>query len=183
MPPETMMTNPRDVDTKKDTATDAIPSLLTLLLLATVAPAWAGETPEEPKWTVGFGAFDVDSQQIRVQADLEYRFRPFSIGKVELVPAVGTASTEEGSSWVYGAVRYDFRITERWRFTPFTGISLYEPGGGKELGGAIEFRSGAELSYRVANGDRVGVMFYHLSNARIYDPNPGVNSLVLTWSF
>jgi len=178
------MTSLRDVDTKKNTKSTTIHSLLALLLLATAAPAWADETPpEEPRWTVAVGAFDVDSRDVRVQADLEYRFRPFSIGKVELVPAIGTASTEDGSAWVYGAVRYDFRITERWRFTPFTGISLYEPGGGKELGGAIEFRSGAELSYRVANGDRVGVMFYHLSNARIYDRNPGANSLVLTYSF
>lgn len=46
----------------------------------------------------------------------------------------------------------------------------------------MEFRSGLEIAYRLANGHRVGMIYYHLSHANIYEDNPGSNSLVFTWS-
>ena len=67
--------------------------------------------------------------------------------------------------------------------TPFTGASIFEEGDGKDLGGTVEFRSGFEISYRFDSGSRFGVYFYHLSNARIYDDNPGSNSVGLVWAF
>jgi hypothetical protein len=46
----------------------------------------------------------------------------------------------------------------------------------------IEFRSGIELSRRLGERSRLGVSFFHLSNAALYNFNPGSESLVLTYT-
>ncbi len=48
---------------------------------------------------------------------------------------------------------------------------------------ATEFRSALELGYEWANRKRLALAIYHLSNAGLYDRNPGSNSLILTYSF
>ena len=46
-----------------------------------------------------------------------------------------------------------------------------------DLGHAVQFKSGIELTARVADRYRVGLLFYHLSNAGLSDDNPGVEVL------
>ena len=53
---------------------------------------------------------------------------------------------------------------------------------GKELGGTLEFRTGAELAWRFDDYSRLGLALHHISNASIYDSNPGTEMLVLTYS-
>jgi hypothetical protein len=65
---------------------------------------------------------------------------------------------------------------------PFTGAGLYEEGDGKDLGGPVEFRSGLEVAVRAGARWWVGLSYYHLSNAVLYDRNPGEESLVLVVS-
>ena len=67
--------------------------------------------------------------------------------------------------------------------TPGFGISVYEQGDGKNLGGPIEFRSIVEVSHQWPNRRRLALGMYHLSNAGIYDLNPGANSVIVTFSF
>ena len=64
---------------------------------------------------------------------------------------------------------------------PEVGVGAYEQGEGRNLGGSLEFRSGLEATYRANDAVRIGVGFYHLSNAGLHAVNPGVNSLVLTF--
>jgi hypothetical protein len=100
----------------------------------------------------------------------------------------GVSATEDGSAWVYAGLGYDFELSPRWVLTPSFAASLYDEGSeGKDLGHAIEFRSGLEISCRLGKDDgagpagpRLGLLFYHLSNGSISDVNPGSNSLVLT---
>ncbi|MCP4661986.1 MAG: acyloxyacyl hydrolase [bacterium] len=147
--------------------------------LGAAAPAARGLDPEG--WAVSVGSFDV-SNQGRFEAGLEYRLRPFRLKAVELTPAAGIAATQDGSVWIYGGLRWDLELSEHWILTPHTAFALYEEGDGKDLGGPAEFRSGLELAFRFAHGSRIGLSFYHLSNAEIYDHNPGSNTLMLTWS-
>ena len=136
-------------------------------------------------WVVSAGGFDFVGNDKAVEAGVGFRFRPLFLNReksVALVPAVGVSAQHEGSAWVYGAVRLDWEVSDGWYFTPTFGVSIYEEGDGKDLGGPIEFRSGIELSRRLRGGSRVGILFYHLSNSRIYELNPGEESLVLTWS-
>lgn len=152
-----------------------------LAALAALAPGAYGSDAGE--WAVSLGVFDLADTR-PPEAGLEFRLPPVAaIRAGDFVPAVGLSGTSDGNLWLYGTLRFDWRVSERWTVTPQVGASLYEDGDGLDLGGPLEFRSGLELSYRFERGARLGFVFYHLSNARIYDDNPGSNSLVLTYGF
>lgn len=152
--------------------------LLSICCLAVLTPpAFGGEAQG---WAIHSGAFDL-AESSTAEMGVEYRLAPFSLKKVEIVPAFGLSGTSDGGVWLYGGLRYDWELSDHWIVTPSVGVSLFEEGDGKNLGGPIEFRSGLEISYRFHRRSRLGVLFYHLSNARIYDDNPGSNTLNFVW--
>ena len=153
--------------------------VLAALTLLSAVPATAGGGG----WAVSVGRFDIAREEKPVEGGLQYRFDGFSLGPLELTPAAGISANEDEGVWVYGVLRYDFEVSERWVLTPTLGVSLYHEGDGKDLGGPIVFVTGLEVAYRFAGGSRLGLWFYHQSNAGLYDLNPGANSLVLTWAF
>jgi lipid A 3-O-deacylase len=139
-------------------------------------------------WAFSAGKFDIARDEKPVEAGIEYRFRPFRLWSVRLTPMAGLSATEDGNAWIYAGLRYDFDLSARWVLTPNFAVSLYDQGGdGKDLGHVVEFRSGLEISCRLGKdhgsgpvGPRLGLLFYHLSNASLSEVNPGSNSLVLT---
>ncbi len=148
-----------------------------LLLLVSAMPAAGSEG-----WAFSLGVFDLPAADKSVEGGVEHRWKTFELWSLDLEPVVGFSANSDGGYWAYGGLRYDFEISDRWRITPQFAISLYERGDGKELGGPLEFRSGIELSYRLDSGASLGLVFYHLSNARIYHLNPGQESLVFIYS-
>ena len=136
-------------------------------------------------WAFYGGIYNTANDDNPTELGVEYRFSGLKIPKlpatVALKPAVGVAGTEDGNAWVYGGLRLDLKLAS-WVVTPQFAVSLYEDGDGRDLGGVLEFRSGLEVAYDFGKA-RVGLLFYHLSNADLYDFNPGSNSLVLTVSF
>ncbi len=148
---------------------------------------------EAKGWAIYGGIYDtrgddrpeVDDRPL--EAGLEYRWPALELpklsSKLSLKPTAGLAATEDGNAWAYGGLRLDVQLGNKWVMTPQFSIALYEDGDGKDLGGVLEFRSGFEMAYRFDGGQRLGLLFYHLSNAGFYDLNPGSNSLVLIWGF
>lgn len=126
------------------------------------------------------GYFDVtQNDNAATQFGAEYRFAPYYYS---LRPAAGLNVTTDGSAYVYGGVFWDIDLMDGslW-LTPNFVAGLYHGGGGKSLGGAVEFRSGLELSYMLPNQHRVGLAFNHISNASIYDRNPGAETLLINY--
>ena len=102
----------------------------------------------------------------------------------ELIPAFGVLGTaSEEVYYLYSGFRLQVPLGCRWRLTPHLAAGWYDEGAGQDLGGSVEFRSGLELAYRIKQKVLVGLDFYHLSNAVLYDFNPGANSIVLSLSF
>ena len=138
-------------------------------------------------WAIYGGTYDTAEDDQPLELGLEYRWSAIKPDKfhprLALKPTAGIAGTEDGNAWVYGGLRLDVKLGEHWVTTPQFSVSLYDEGDGKDLGGVVEFRSGLEVAYRFESGQRLGLLFYHLSNADFYDRNPGSNSLVLTWGF
>jgi hypothetical protein len=104
-----------------------------------------------------------------------------SKGGITLVPAFGALATEEDAYYGWAGGALFIPLGARWGLVPELGAGYYEQGDGKDLGGSLEFRSGLEATYRANDSVRIGVGFYHLSNAGLYEVNPGVNSLLLTF--
>ena len=98
-----------------------------------------------------------------------------------LVPAFGGMATEENAYYGWAGGALFIPLGAHWGLIPELGVGAYEQGDGRNLGGTLEFRSGLEATYRANDAVRVGVGFYHLSNAGLHEVNPGVNSLLLTF--
>ncbi len=162
-------------------------SLLLIFACAALAPALP-VAAQAPDLAVLAGGFNVGDDRIAHTADLELgvevRFVEADLGFLRegLRPIAGATATSGEGYWAFVGLRYEHRLRERWTLGLSIAVALYERGDGKNLGGAVEFRSGIEAAYRVSERLRVGVMLYHLSNAGLYHPNPGTESLVLTVS-
>jgi hypothetical protein len=110
----------------------------------------------------------------------DYTLASWSWGSV--LPAVGVQWTDADSFYGYGGFRLHMPVAG-WRFAVHTAAGYYDHGRGVELGGPLQFRSGVDISRRLGRRIHLGVDLYHLSNARIYDWNPGTESLVVRVSF
>ena len=145
-------------------------------LLATAAHAQPGITPEHLSF--GAGAFDV-MDDVTAQFSAEYRGVYVWEG---LRPVLGVSVDIDGGLYAYGGANYDFYLSDSWVLVPNFVVGVYEDGSSADLGGPLEFRSGLELDYILENDARLGVTFNHISNASIYDKNPGAESLMLVYS-
>jgi hypothetical protein len=57
---------------------------------------------------------------------------------------------------------------------------LYARGEGQDLGGPFEIRSAVGVSAPLGDGWRAGATAAHISNASLYDENPGANLVMAT---
>ena len=131
--------------------------------------------------SVNLGEYNAlrDNQQ-SFQYGLEYRFAEWSYGVRPMVGAFGTA---DGAAYGYAGLNWDVAIIpDQLYIIPNFAAGAYRNGGGKDLGGTVEFRSGIELSYQFENQHQLGIALNHLSNAGIYDHNPGEESIFVTYS-
>ena len=144
-----------------------------------------GSPGDPPRIALGGGIFDIlpDSKKqnaVRVgMVGSEYRF-----GDVLwiLSPLVGVMGTGQGAFYGYFGFGFDINFPDNIVLTPSAAVGYFEPGDGLQLGSHVEFRTGAELDYRFADLRRIGVGFYHMSNAGIGKDNPGqeMATVVLT---
>ncbi len=98
---------------------------------------------------------------------------------LEFRPLVGLMANADGAFYVYTGINFDLLFFDHFLFAPGFAGGYYANGRGKDLGYPIEFRSGIELGWQFADWHRLGIHFYHLSNASLGRRNPGEESLVL----
>jgi lipid A 3-O-deacylase len=134
------------------------------------------------------GLIEILDPETRLQIGAELRFPPLRIRWLprflpELSPIAGGLFASKGTLYVYGGLRYDLPLGDSWFLSPQLAAGLYSHELGIDLGGALEFRSGIELSRELRGGrSRAGLLLFHLSNGRLYSHNPGTEGLVLTYS-
>ena len=150
-------------------------SILLILVLA-ASPAVAVE-PFSLAFSGGVSNFNKSEK--RVEAGFEVRLPTELWG---LAVATGMSVNDDRSAWVFGGLRRDLHLSKSWIVTPAFAVSHYHQGDGKDLGGPLAFRSAVEIGYQWPSQKRLAFAIYHLSNASIYSHNPGMNSLILTYS-
>jgi hypothetical protein len=110
---------------------------------------------------------------------MEYRFG----NKLGIFgPAIGGMVNSDGAVNPYAGVYTDLAMGPIV-ILPFAGAGYYAEGKSKDLGGPFEFRVALDIAYEFESQSRLGVRFSHLSNAHIYDHNPGEEELMLVWAF
>jgi lipid A 3-O-deacylase len=172
------------------TATKTALGAAFLLLGAAVlgAPAAAqitfGSPGEPPKLALGAGAFDITPSNSNAggtagELRAEYRFGalPWPIA-----PFIGVSGTTAGAFYGYGGFGFDINLMPSLVLTPNVAAGYFSHGSGTNLGSWMEFRSGAELAWRLPGQSRIGVAFHHTSNAGLTQRNPGAQSIALIYS-
>jgi lipid A 3-O-deacylase len=137
--------------------------------------------------TASAGQFSALRGAVSYEVGWEFRFAPRRYRWLPhrvpaLSPTAGAMATSKGTLYIYGGFRFDVPLGRDWSVSPQWATGIYYGNGGRELGGALEFRSGIELSRRIGERSRLGITLYHLSNADLYSLNPGAESVVLTYT-
>lgn len=153
-------------------------SLIALTSAAHAAPTGKGDV------AIYGGQYDVfgsGSDNKSVAGGIEYRFADQYHG---LRPTIGVMGNTDKALYGYAGAYWDLPLSNSgFYFTPGIAAGAYSHGDSKDLGYGLEFRSTAEVTYRMDSGQRVGVALSHLSNAGLGDKNPGVETLQAVYSF
>lgn len=153
---------------------------VSVLALAAVMPLRASLADDPSFLSIGAGYYDLlhdaDSAEFRIEYRSKYRWWLFK-------PFAGATVTTDAVFFPYAGVLSDFYFGNRIVVSPSVAAGPYLRGGGKDLGHVFEIRSAIEVAYRFDNRSRIGLMFYHISNAGLGDDrNPGAEALSLTYS-
>jgi hypothetical protein len=160
-------------------------ALAAVPFLAWAAPTLAQSQPLKIELSTGV------NQVLRggdvAEGGLELRGRPLHFDGLPrlfsyTVPIGGAIATGDGSLYTYAGFELDYALTRRLTVTPNWAVGVYQQGAGRDLGGPVEFRSALDLTLWLTARTAIGLSFYHLSNAGIYDHNPGSESLVVTYT-
>ena len=155
---------------------------ISVSVLASVAISAAQAKEDKKDYITGYiGYFDViRTKYDAAQFGVEYRARPLQYA---IRPMIGINVTSDKAVYGYAGINWDAELIENQLYLiPNFAAGLYKQGDGRDLGGAIEFRSGIELAYQFPNDHRLGVALNHISNASIYEHNPGSETAMVTYS-
>jgi len=159
--------------------------LVVVLIGLTLRPVLAEDPPRspEPAFLVGnAGVFDIINDDTTAQLGVEYVFSEENKLWV-FTPMVGGFVTGDEAVYAYAGIRLDLFFGRRLVLTPNFAVGLFEEANGRALVHPLEFRSGLELAYRFDDRSRIGLAIHHLSNAGLSERNPGVETLVVRYSF
>ncbi|NGX37232.1 MAG: hypothetical protein K1000chlam2_00386 [Chlamydiae bacterium] len=127
--------------------------------------------------SLGVGTWDTLRPRERMlQFQAEYKWSASWHG---IQPLACLMFTEKGSVYFCFGACYDIYLWKHLVLTPSFAPGVYFKNGGKELGYPLEFRSSIALAGEFRNCNRLGVQFYHISNASLGFKNPGEESLVV----
>lgn len=107
---------------------------------------------------------------------LEYRHADVLPWRVQ--PFAGVDAGEDRSVYVFAGVLRSVALGSRLQFTPSVGAGHFTEGE-FVLGYPLEFRSGLELSVRLADPLSIGVAVHHVSNGGLGRLNPGSEQVVV----
>ena len=130
--------------------------------------------------SVGGGMFDFLHNNKAVEGRAEY---DFAHGFYFVKPMIGIFGTNKKSAFGYAGFIFDLHFGRHFVLVPNAAVGYYHRGNGKNLGEALEFKTGARFDYRFEDASRIGIAFDHVSNAGFSKTNPGEENILLMFSF
>jgi hypothetical protein len=119
-------------------------------------------------WLVSAGADRRSRATVGRDGFVTVEYRPHRQTWRGLSPLYALGASADGAVYFSAAVRKDFEWG-RLSFSPYLGPALYQSRPGERYDGQelIQFRSGFDLSYALSPAVRVGIGYYHISNAKL----------------
>lgn len=127
------------------------------------------------------GASLVSYEESSIAYNLEYYFPKKFFNYIQ--PSVGFLGTTENAQYGYFGLSMDvfFGKCKCFLLTPSLAAGWYIDGDDIKMGSRIQFKSGADITYKFRNDVRLSLAIYHLSNAGIGDYNPGSETAILRY--
>jgi hypothetical protein len=146
-----------------------------LVGLGAPAPAQSGDVA---RLVVGTGADGVwhHGANRKTSAVLAAQYRS-AAASFHVSPLADVAITSSGDAYAFVGLYHDFNLSD-WTLTPHFSVGAYHHGSGSDLGGAVAFRTGVDIFYRI-EALRVGLTVRHMSNAGLYSGNPGTETVMV----
>lgn len=132
-----------------------------------------------PLLSFGVGAFNVLKTPKSAQFQLEYKT---ALSLIMARPFIGMFTTTRLNYFLYAGIGWDLHFSKRLVVIPSFAPGVYFQGKDKDLGYPLEFRTCLEVAYKFDNKARLGIQFYHISNASIGSRNPGEESLMIYYA-
>ena len=130
--------------------------------------------------TIGAGSWETFRENAHA-AEVDLGYRP-NIGWWIFKPQVGVTVATDGDYLGYAGFLVDVPVGNHIVLTPNFAVAGYG-GHGFRLGSHVEFRSGGDIAWRFQDASRIGVGFYHISNAGLTQRNPGEESAILQYFY
>ncbi len=112
-------------------------------------------------------------EEIYLRRETRHANGPFQV-------AYGLSASNDGELWAGIGHTYTMTNASENLFLKFHAMTgLYDEGSGVDLGGPVEFRSGVEVGFQNRAGVRFSLGVDHRSNAGLYSPNPGLETVHL----
>lgn len=127
--------------------------------------------------SIGGGYWDAGKHHSGGLVQIEYKWGTYYFGYIR--PQATLASPNCNSLFFGVGLGIELYMSPHMIFCPNFCPGLYYKGSGRNLGFPLEFRSALEMAYEFNNKSRLGVQFYHISNAHLGNKNPGANALTL----
>ena len=132
------------------------------------------------------GTFDVLDKEGDDQTTLvgfEHRdsdlFRNTLLGKFS--PITGGFISGKDAVYLYTGIEAQYEIGPL-KIKPSFAPGYYEPGEGKKLGSALEFKSEIKFDIEIFKNTKIGYSYSHISNNDWGDINPGINNKNFSFS-
>jgi lipid A 3-O-deacylase len=128
---------------------------------------------------ISAGMYDVrrQSSTFEYQADV---YPAYSVGIFRTMASISVTRTDD----VYGGggVALPIDLSSRIFLMPSFNAGLYKHGKGIELGYFVEFRSVLQIAWQCTQNSCIGVSIYHVSNGSLSSTNPGLESVLTSYT-
>jgi len=125
-----------------------------------------------------------------VNAEMVFRKPSFRLWGGTILPNVGFSINSQGdTSKIYGGVVWEFLFSSGFFFNIGTGLAVHngqlesDDSNKKQLGSRILFREPIEFGFTFYERHRISILFDHISNADLADPNEGLDTLGVRYGY
>jgi lipid A 3-O-deacylase len=125
-----------------------------------------------------------------VNAEVVFNRPIFTLWQGVVLPNFGVSINSQGDTGkVYGGVVWEFQFSNGFFFNIGTGFAVHNgqlesnDSNKKQLGSRILFREPIEFGFTFCEKHRISIMFDHISNADLAEPNEGLDTLGVRYGY
>jgi hypothetical protein len=150
-----------------------------MALICAGLQAQAQEVTLSLGWTGQYGDSEDNAAAAGLDVVVGGLFQTWRLG---LGVGAAVATTANADTWVGAGPVLWLDLGSGWRAEASTMAGIYADND-VDLGGTVQFHSRLGLSYALSPAWRLGASVGHISNAGLYDDNPGIERVMIALTY